>query len=412
MRKNKIINDPLYGFVSVSSPLIYELISHPFFQRIRFIKQLGVSDFVYPGAVHTRFHHALGAMHLMGRVLESLRKKKVEISDKEFEAAEIAILLHDIGHGPLSHSLEETLLPGIRHESLSYLMMKSLNKTFRGEFDLALKIFQNSYRRKFFHQLVSSQLDIDRLDYLTRDSFYTGVSEGTIGVDRIIAMINVHEDQLVVEEKGIFSIESFLHARRLMYWQVYLHKTAVSAERMIVNTIRRAHYLAVAGEEINGSDSLLYFLKNKIDLHSFDDEALSLFGQLDDTDIWGAIKLWRNHSDPILRNLCNQILHRDLFKIQLTAQPIKKVQAEKVRIEVVRQYKVLRNDASYLFSHGSLSNEAYVSGGQPIHVLTKSKKLVDIAEASDLPTIQAMSKVVKKNYLCWPRKLDINLSQS
>ncbi|MGC4022655.1 MAG: HD domain-containing protein [Cyclobacteriaceae bacterium] len=407
MNKTKIINDPLYGFVSIPSELIFELISHPFFQRLRFIKQLGVSDFVYPGAVHTRFHHALGAMHLMGRVLESLRKKKIEISDKEFEAALIAILLHDIGHGPLSHSLEETLLPGVHHESVSYLMMKSLNKKFNGELDLALKIFRNSYRRKFFHQLVSSQLDIDRLDYLSRDSFYTGVSEGTIGVERIITMLNVHEDQLVVEEKGIFSIESFLHARRLMYWQVYLHKTAVSAERMVVNIVRRAQYLSSAGEKIHGSDALLYFLKNKIDLHDFSEDVLSKFGQLDDTDIWGGIKLWRNNPDPILSSLCNQILQRELFKIQLTTQPIKKAQVEKVRHEVAREFKVLRNDTTYLFSHGSLSNEAYVSGGQPINVLTQAKKVIDIAQASDLPTIQAMSKVVKKNYLCWPKKLGL-----
>ncbi|MBS1680185.1 MAG: HD domain-containing protein [Bacteroidetes bacterium] len=407
MNKNKIINDPLYGFISIPNDLIFDLISHPLFQRLRFIRQLGLSDFVYPGAVHSRFHHALGAMHLMSRVLELLRKKKIEISDKEFEATLIAILLHDIGHGPLSHSLEETLLPGIHHESISYLAMKSLNKAFNGELDLALKIFRNSYKRKFFHQLVSSQLDIDRLDYLARDSFFTGVMEGTVGVDRIIAMLHVCDDQLVVEEKGIFSIESFLHARRLMYWQVYLHKTAVSAERMMVNVIRRAQYIASSGGKITGSDALLFFLGKKITLPDFSEEVLAHFAQLDDHDIWGAIKLWCNHPDRILKTLCTQLLQRELFRIELTSTPIKKIQVEKVRQEISREYKVLHKEANYLFSHGSLSNEAYIAGGQPINILMKSKKVVDIAHASDLPTIQAMSKVVKKNYLCWPRRLNL-----
>lgn len=409
MNKNKIINDPVYGFVSISSPLIFDLIAHPHVQRLRFIRQLGVSDFVYPGAVHTRFHHALGAMHLMGRALESLRKKNIDISEVEFEAAQVAILLHDIGHGPLSHSLEETLLPGIHHESLSYLFMKALNKEFDGALDLALKIFRNSYHRKFFHQLVSSQLDIDRLDYLKRDSFFTGVMEGTIGIDRIIAMLHVHDDLLVVEEKGIFSIESFLQARRLMYWQVYLHKTAVSAERMVVNLVRRAQYLAQAGEKINGSDALLWFLKNKFSLGEFTHhpDALETFGQLDDNDIWGSVKLWRNHPDAILSGLCNRILQRDLFQIQLTAAPIKKSKIERVRLEIHQSFGVLRNDANYLFSHGTVSNEAYISGGQSISILMKNGKVVDMEEASDLPTIQAMSKIVKKNYLCWPKNLPL-----
>ncbi len=412
LNKNKIINDPVYGFVAIPSALIFDLISHPYFQRLRFIRQLGVSDFVYPGAVHTRFHHALGAMHLMGRALESLRKKNIEISSDELEAAQIAILLHDIGHGPLSHSLEETLLPGIHHESLSYLFMKALNKEFGGMLDLALKIFRNSYARKFFHQLVSSQLDIDRLDYLKRDSFFTGVMEGTIGIDRIIAMLHVHDDQLVVEEKGIFSIENFLQARRLMYWQVYLHKTAVSAERMLVNIVRRAQYIVLAGQEINGSEALLWFLKNPFSLSEFSHlpEALEMFGQLDDHDIWGSIKLWRNHPDAILSGLCNRLLQRDIFQIQLTTAPIKKTQIEKVRLEIHHAFGVLRNDANYLFSHGTVSNEAYVSGGQAINILLKNGQVIDLVQASDLPTIQAMSKIVKKNYLCWPKNLFLSNS--
>jgi HD superfamily phosphohydrolase len=410
LNKNKIINDPLYGFVSLPSSLIYDLISHPYFQRLRFIKQLGVSDFVYPGAVHSRFHHALGAMHLMGKALESLQKKKIKISKEEFEAAQIAILLHDIGHGPLSHSLEETLLPNIKHESISYLFMKLLNERFKGELELALKIFRNSYNRKFFHQLVSSQLDIDRLDYLNRDSFFTGVMEGTVGVDRIIAMLNVHDDQLVVDEKGIFTIESFLHARRLMYWQVYLHKTAVSAERMIVNIVKRAQYLANAGEKIIASDALSFFLKGKYsaDELAHDRDALEAFGRMDDNDLWGAVKLWQFHSDSILNTLCSKVLHRELFQIQLTQSPIKKIEAEKVLRKIQREFKVLQKEASYYFSHGSVSNEAYVSGGQSINILMKNGKLLDIAQASDLHTIQAMSKIVKKNYLCWPKNLSLS----
>jgi HD superfamily phosphohydrolase len=409
LNKNKIINDPLYGFVPIPSALIFDLISSPYFQRLRFIKQLGVSDFVYPGAVHSRFHHALGAMFLMGRALETLQKKKVKISKEEFEATLIAILLHDIGHGPLSHSLEETLLPGIKHETISYLFMKTLNEDFNGELELALKIFRNSYHRKFFHQLVSSQLDIDRLDYLNRDSFFTGVMEGTVGVDRIIAMLNVHEDQLVVEEKGIFSIESFLHARRLMYWQVYLHKTAVSAERMMVNIVKRGQYLASAGEKIPASEALLFFLKGKFSATELahQRELLEAFGRLDDNDLWGAIKLWRSHPDSILSDLCKKILHREVFQIQLTQAPIKKTEAEKVRQAIQKEYGVLQKDASYYFSHGSVSNEAYISGGPPINVLMKNGKLLDIAQASDLPTIQAMSKIVKKNYLCWPKNLSL-----
>jgi len=408
LNKRKIINDPLYGFVSIPTPLLFDLISHPFFQRLRFIRQLGVSDFVYPGAVHTRFHHALGAMHLIGRALESLRKKKIEISEKEFEAAQIAILLHDIGHAPLSHSLEEILLPGINHESLSYLFMKSLNEHFSGRLDLALKIFRNGYPRKFFHQLVSSQLDVDRLDYLTRDSFFTGVTEGSVGVDRIIEMLHVHRDQLVVEEKGIFSIENFLHTRRLMYWQVYLHKTVVSAERMIINIIKRAQYLAAAGEKIPGSDSLLTFLvKNHSEEISHQPKLLRLFGQLDDNDIWGALKLWRTHPDKILSRLCQQILNRELFHIELTQLPIKKTEVEKIREAIQHQFNVLKKETNYFFSHGVVSNEGYVSSGQPITILMKSGKTLDIAQASDLPTIQAMSKIVKKNYLCWPKNLPL-----
>jgi uncharacterized protein len=409
LNKKKIINDPVYGFISLESDLIYDLIQHPYFQRLRYIKQLGLSDLVYPGALHTRFHHALGAMHLMSRVMKNLQLKGVEISEQEAEAAQIAILLHDIGHGPLSHALEETLLQDINHESLSYLFMKELNKQFNGALSLAIQFFRNSYPRKFFHQLVSSQLDIDRLDYLKRDSFFTGVLEGTIGVDRIIAMLNVHRDQLVVEEKGIFSIESFLHSRRLMYWQVYLHKTALSAERMMVNIIRRAQYLMQAGEPLPATDALKNFLMHDYKITDFNEqvELLDLFGQMDDNDVWGAIKCWRSSSDAILSGLCNRLLQRELFQIILSTDPIKKSMVEKVRQEIHHVYGILRKDTNYLYSLGAVSNEAYVSGGKSINILTKKGEIVDIAQASDLPSIKAISKIVEKNYLCWPKNVSL-----
>jgi len=409
LNKKKIINDPVYGFIAIPSELIYDLIQHPYFQRLRYIKQLGLSDLVYPGAHHTRFHHALGAMHLMGRVLKTLQQKGIEISEAEAEAAQIAILLHDIGHGPFSHALEETLLKEVKHESISYLFMRELNTRFNGALDLALQFFRNSYPRKFFHQLISSQLDIDRLDYLTRDSFFTGVMEGTIGVDRIVAMLNVHNDQLVVDEKGIYSIENFLHARRLMYWQVYLHKTALSGERMLVNIIRRAQYLLQAGELLPASEALTCLLQKDYRIEDFtiNKELLDLFGQLDDHDIWGAIKLWRNHPDAILSGLCNRLLQRELFQIILSGGPIRKSEVEKVRHEIGQVYGILQKDTQYLYSYGTVSNEAYISGGKSINILTRSGEVVDIAHASDLPSIKAISKIVEKSYLCWPKNISL-----
>ncbi|HEY5690916.1 MAG TPA: HD domain-containing protein [Cyclobacteriaceae bacterium] len=406
MNKKKIINDPIYGFVSIPSELIFDLVEHPYFQRLRRIKQLGLTDLIYPGAIHTRFNHALGAMHLMGRVLDSLRQKGVEINDKEYEASQIATLLHDIGHGPFSHALEETLLDQIKHESISFQFMKEINMQFSGQLDLSLQIFQNTYQRKFFHQLVSSQLDTDRLDYLRRDSFFTGVSEGAIGVDRIIAMLNVAEDQLVVHEKGIYSIENFLNARRLMYWQVYLHKTAVSAERMLVNLIARAQYLIHSGANLPCSDALKIFLSRNFSIIEFQQkEVLDSFGRLDDNDIWGAIKLWQNHPDKILSILCKMILDRDLFQIILSNNPNEKSAVENVRSEICKQYGVLRKDAAFLFSHGNVSNEAYVSEGQGINILTKDGRIMEVTQASDLPNIKALSKIVKKSYLCYPKNV-------
>jgi len=408
MIKKKIINDPIYGFITIPSDLIYEIISHPYFQRLRHIKQLGLTHYVYPGALHTRFQHALGAMHLMGKVLDHLRLKGIDISNEEYEASQIAILLHDIGHGPFSHTLENILLSGVNHESLSYLFINRLNESLNGALTLTLQFFRNSYPRKFFHQLISSQLDIDRLDYLKRDSFFTGVHEGTIGVDRIIAMLTVNNDELLVEEKGIYSIENFLNARRLMYWQVYLHKTSVSAERMLVNIVRRAQYLVRAGEALQASDSLLFFLQKHPTLHEFkeDEKSLSNFGSLDDNDIWGALKSWQNHSDGILSLLSRMLLERRLFRVHLSLEPIKKTEIETIRVGIMREYNVLRSETSYLFSHGVVSNEAYAEGHQ-INILMRNGQPLDIAQASDLPNIKAISKIVKKNYLCWPKNVSL-----
>ncbi len=406
--KRKIINDPVYGFIRIPSGLIDEIINHRWFQRLRHIKQLGLTDLVYPAARHTRFQHALGAMHVMMRVLDNLRGKGVEISDSEYEAATLAVLLHDMGHGPLSHALEETLLPGIEHETLSYKFMQAFNLQYANRLELALRIFRNSYPRKFFHQLVSSQLDIDRLDYLHRDCFFTGVPEGSIGLDRIVEVLGVHNDQLVVEEKGLYSIENFLHARRLMYWQVYLHKTTLSAERMVVNLIRRAQMLARAGEHVPASDALLYFLKNQLTSEELmaQKQFLDMYGQLDDNDIFGAIKMWAGHRDRILSALANMLLQRKLFQIILTTTPIRKTTIEQVRQGIIDRYKTLRADAAYLFSTGIVSNEAYAEG-RKINILSGEGKPVDIAQASDLPTIKALSKIVKKNYLCWPKDVSL-----
>ena len=409
MPKKKIINDPLYGFVSIPNPLIFEVIEHPYFQRLRHISQLGLAQFVYPGARHTRFQHALGAYHLMSRALESLKEKGVSISPQEAEAAQLAVILHDIGHGPYSHSLEETLLPGVKHESLTYLFLQKLSDEFGRKLDLAMSIFRNGYQRKFFHQLVSGQLDIDRLDYLKRDSFFTGVQEGTIGVDRIIDMLNVHQDALVVEEKGTYNIENFLTSRRLMYWQVYLHKTSVSAERLLVNIIRRAKYLATSGEKIPASEALQTFLFNHYTLEDFNTNPtlLESYGQLDDGDVWGAIKMWRNHRDKILRELCSMLIERRLFKIQLATELISKTKVEKVRQQIAEKFGVLKKDTSYLYSYGTVSNEAYVAGGPSIKILLKTGKVIDFAKASDFPQVKAMAKTVKKNFLCWPKNVDL-----
>lgn len=407
MNKKKIFNDPIYGFINIQSELIYDIIETPYFQRLRRIKQTGLADLVYPGALHTRFHHALGAMHLMSRTLDNLREKGHTISNNEYEAALIAILLHDTGHGPFSHTLEFTLLNNVDHEAISLLVMQQLNKLFNNKLDLAIKIFTNTYERPFFHQLVSSQLDIDRLDYLKRDSFFTGVSEGTIGSDRIIKLFDIVDDQIVVEEKGIYSVENFLSARRLMYWQVYLHKTGVAADVMLNNIITRAKWLSQNGERIYASPALTLFLEKNIDLESFklNETILNHFIQLDDYDIWASIKNWSNEKDPVLSYLSKSLLNRNLYKIKLGNEPYNTLKDKLLR-QLTENGKP-EDELAYYVSDGSISNAAYMAHNQKIKLLKKSGKVVDIEETADLPNIKAMSKIVTKYYLCWPKELNL-----
>ncbi len=409
MNKKKILNDPVYGFINIPSELIFDIIEHPIFQRLRRIKQLGVADFVYPGALHTRFHHAIGAMHLMKKTLNNLRDKGIIIFEAEYEAAMVAILLHDIGHGPFSHTLEFSLFKNISHEKISLWLFDRLNKEFDGKLTLAKQVFVGTYHRNFFHQLVSSQLDVDRLDYLKRDSFFTGVYEGTIGAERIIKMLTVHNDELVVEEKGIYSIENFLNARRLMYWQVYLHKTSIAAESMLVSILSRAKKLTRTGVEVMATPALSIFLERDITPEDFqnDPEILGVFTMLDDTDIWGSIKFWQSHSDPVLSSLSTMILNRRLFEIKLENEPIEKQTIKKYQNAFVKLNTFSESESDFFIRKGKVSNAAYVAKGGSINILRKSGELIDVAQASDLPNIKAMSKIVKKYYLCFPKGLKI-----
>ena len=404
--KRKIFNDPVYGFVTIHSDLIYDLIEHPFFQRLRRIKQLGMAEFVYPGALHTRFHHALGAMHLMHEVLVVLQSKGQVISETEFEAAQIAILLHDIGHGPFSHVLEYTILNEVHHEDISALLMEKLNSQFEGKLSLAIEMFNGTYERDFFHQLISSQLDMDRMDYLNRDCFFTGVAEGTIGVDRIIKMLNVIGNQLVVEEKGLLSVENFLNARRLMYWQVYLHKTAICAETMLTQVIRRARELINEGEEVFANPAFVVFLKENVSLKEFqnNDRYLQAFTLLDDYDIWACIKNWQFHSDKILATICTDLLNRNLFKIKIANKPIEHTLISSLKQALIDK-GIPENQLDYFITEGDVSNKGYVRGDETIYICTKNKEVVDIADASDLPTIKALSNIVKKYYVCWGKNV-------
>ena len=410
MNKKKIFNDPVYGFITINSDLIFDIVEHPYFQRLRRIKQLGLTDFVYPGALHTRFHHAMGAMHLMSITLDNLRSKGHEITNEEYEASQVAILLHDVGHGPFSHALEFSLLKGIRHEHLSLQLMEYFNQVFNGQLELTIKIFTNQYHRRFFHQLVSSQLDIDRLDYLQRDSLFTGVSEGTIGADRIIKMLDIKDDQIVVEEKGIYSIENFLSARRLMYWQVYLHKATVSAEKMLIMLIQRAKFLVSQGQGLFATPALEVFLKNTVTLEDFkqNKDYLKAFATLDDYDIWAAIKIWSHHPDKILSALSNMLLERRLFQVLLFNNKLEKAITDKARAQISATFDLKLKDVKYFLASGSMSNAAYIAGGQNINIMTKKGKVMDVAQASDLPNIKAMSKIVKKYYLCIPKNIKLD----
>jgi HD superfamily phosphohydrolase len=404
--KRKIFNDPVYGFVTIHSDLIFDLIEHPFFQRLRRIKQLGMAEFVYPGALHTRFHHALGAMHLMHEALLVLQSKGNQVTEDEFEAAQIAILLHDIGHGPFSHALEYTILRNINHEDISSLLMEKLNTQFGGKLSLAIEMFKGTYKRDFFHQLISSQLDMDRLDYLTRDCFFTGVAEGTIGVERIIKMLNVVNNQLVVEEKGLLSVENFLNARRLMYWQVYLHKTAICAETMLIHIISRARELINQGEDVFAGPALKVFLKENVSLKKFqnNDKYLQSFTLLDDYDIWACVKNWQFHSDKILSAICKDLLNRNLFKIKISNQPIEQTLIDSLKQALIDK-GIPNNQLSYFITEGDVSNKGYIRGDETIYICTKNKQVVDIADASDLPTIKALSNIVKKYYVCWGKNV-------
>lgn len=403
--KRKIFNDPIYGFVSLPYEIIFDLIEHPFFQRLRRIKQLGLTNLVYPGALHTRFHHAMGAMHLMGQAIEEIRSKGHDITDDEAKAVTIAILLHDIGHGPFSHALEHSIVNNVTHEDISQLFMSRLNEEFKGELTLAIKIFQNKYHKKFLHQLVSSQLDMDRLDYLKRDSFFTGVSEGVISSDRIIKMLNVANDQLAVEAKGIYSIEKFLIARRLMYWQVYLHKTVLSAENLLVNILKRAKELAQKKADLFCTPALRIFLYKQYSKKDFKDDPklLDAFAILDDYDIMTSIKVWTTHKDPVLSMLCTQLVNRRLLKVEMQNLPFKEAKISQIKEDVKKRYKVNDKEVNYFVFAGTVANDAYRGDEIGINILFKDGSTADVAKASDQLNIDVLAKTVKKHYLCYPK---------
>lgn len=407
MNKKKIINDPVYGFVSIPSGFIFDLIQHPYLQRLRYIKQVSMTHLVYPGALHTRFQHVIGAMHLMQLAIDTLRSKDVLISDLEEEAVLAAILLHDIGHGPFSHSLEHTIIDGVSHEVISALLMDKLNLEFEGKLDLAITIFNNQYERRFLHQLVSSQLDTDRMDYLNRDSFFTGVSEGVISFDRIIKMLAVHKDELVVESKGIYSVEKFLIARRLMYWQVYLHKTVVGAEQMLIKALSRAKELSEAGYNLFATPALDHFLRHRVTASNFTIESnhLDWFTKLDDTDIMSAIKTWANHEDFILSLLCQRLMRRELFKTDMRTSPFSQNEIEDIKKRVITKFGISPKDVDYLVYEQVIQNSAYSIDKEPIRILNKKSELVDIAEASDLSNLEALSRRVVKFALTYPKEV-------
>ena len=402
----KILNDPIYGFIRIPNSLIFDIIEHASFQRLRRVSQMGLSNLVYPGANHTRFHHALGCLHLMQKAINVLIAKGVKISKDEETALCIAILLHDIGHGAFSHALEHSIVTGISHEEISLKYMQRLNIEFNGKLDLAIKIFTGKYHRLFLPQLISSQLDIDRLDYLKRDSFYTGVAEGNISSDRLIAMMNVVNDELVIEKKGIYSVEKFLIARRLMYWQVYLHKTSLVAEHMLVKVLMRAKELAEKNIDLYGSSSLRYFLYNKTNKDNFDEKVLQLFSKLDDYDLLSAIKEWTNHQDKIISNLSSMIVNRNLLKIEIFDEVVSEIDFSIHTDRLMNSSGLTKKEASYFVFKGDISNQAY-NKYQPIKILNKNGDIEDIVLASDQLNLQALSKPVKKFFICYPKKMEL-----
>lgn len=408
INKLKILNDPIYGFITIPDTLIYDLVQHPYFQRLRRISQMGLSYLVYPGAHHTRFHHALGCMHIMQKAVEVIRFKGTEISKEEERALYVAILLHDIGHGPFSHAMEHSIVEDVNHESISLLFMDKLNAEFKGELSLAIQIFKGDYHRKFMLQLISSQLDMDRMDYLKRDSFYSGVAEGNINSDRLIQMMTVVDDVLVIEEKGIYSVEKFLMARRLMYWQAYLHKTSLVAELILTKALKRAKELTQKGVVLNCSGPLLFFLQNKVTLESFDDATLDLFAQLDDFDIVSALKNWQSNGDYVLSSLSRMIINRDLLKIKISEEKYSQEDADRYISTFAKLNNISLHDAGYFVYKGKIKNQAYNKEAEPIRIFKKDKSIEDVVTASDQLNSKALTKPVTKFYICFPKVLAEN----
>ena len=405
MNDAKIINDPVFGFIKIPHGLLYDIVRHPLFQRLNRINQLGLASVVYPGARHTRFQHSLGAFHLMSEAILSLQQKGIMIFEPEAEGVQAAILMHDIGHGPFSHVLEDTLISGISHEDISLLMMEQINHDLQGQLAYALSIFKDEYPKRFLHQLISSQLDMDRLDYLRRDSFFTGVTEGNIGSARIIKMLNVVDDRLVVDHKGIYSIENYLTTRRLMYWQVYLHKTAVACEKVLVNMLLRAKDLVSSGKPVFASPALSYFLQNHVDRQWFDshDEALQMYEELDDSDFWSAMKAWRHSDDSVLSILASDMLDRNLFRVEVLDEPPTPERMEELQQQIALHTGIPREDAHYLMSLNTIQKDMYSVDDDSIDILYKDGTIRDISEASEILNVQLLSRKVCKYYLCYQR---------
>ncbi|MAE07737.1 MAG: phosphohydrolase [Bacteroidetes bacterium] len=408
LNKRKIFNDPVYGFVTVPNELIFDIIEHQYFQRLRRIKQLGLTHLVYPGALHTRFQHSIGAMHLMIKAINELKFKGHDISDEESLGVYIAILLHDIGHGPYSHSLEHSIVVGINHEQISRIFMDRLNCSFNGKLDIALSIFKGEYKKKFLHKLVSGQFDMDRLDYLKRDSFFTGVSEGIVNYERLLNMLNVVDDELVIEAKGIYSVEKFIAARRLMYWQVYLHKTVLVAEFTIMKVLKRAKQLRLNGIELFATPAFDFFLRNKITINEFENnrEVLENFTRLDDYDIFTSMKVWTTHSDPILSRLSSSIINRRLPKVEIQNEPFDNEFVENIKKETMLELKLEEDEIDYFVINDKTSNFTYKIGTDKIGILNKNGMVMDIAEASDQLNISLLSKPTTKYFLCYPKEIN------